>query len=159
LRSRIPSPTRFPREKPPLENRTQGVRRIDDRVAGLEKRTTRLEHIVVGNGKVGLAETVRTTIARVDDLNAFSHDLREVANKVRDTVSQVDALAKVSEELKAVANALESERQREKSEREGARRVIAQARAVGLAILALIGVGGTLGFNRVLDAIAILNGR
>lgn len=70
---------------------------MENRVASLEARMTRLEHVVVGNGEPGLDERVRNATTRLDaDLNA-----------IKELQTDVKALIKADERRhteRAVAN-------------------------------------------------------
>lgn len=107
---------------------------MENRVLSLEARMTRLEHVILGNGEAGLDERVRNATARLDA------DLAAIA------------------ELRADVRTLIARKEREDAEREGSRRTLAQVRTIGIALLALLGVGGGVGLSRVLGALEALGG-
>ena len=99
---------------------------METRVTNLESRMARLELIVVGNGVPGLDERVRTLDERVATDHNTIGDMREDVRTLVQRATREDAMY------------------------EGGQRTLKQVRAIGLALLALLGFGGGFGFQRVL---------
>ena len=99
---------------------------METRVTNLESRMARLELIVVGNGAPGLDERVRSISDRVTHDHEVIIGMREDVKTVLERITREDAM------------------------HEGGQRTLKQVRAIGLALLALLGFGGGFGFQRVL---------
>lgn len=93
-----------------------------------------LAHTLYGNGTPGLDERLRGTVAQLDGLIA---SVKELTATVRELVR---------------------EREADEAAKEGSRRTLAQVRAIGLALLAVLGIGGGVGFSRLLAALELLAG-